>query len=98
MTQASAAASKVLQLLSKDQLEHSPTVAEVRTDHCTGCGMCVDACPYEAVHLTDSKAIVNEVLCEGCGTCASTCVRSAIDVKNTSQLQIHDMITAALGG
>ena len=98
VTQASAAAGKVLQLLSKDQLEHSPTVAEVRTSHCTGCGMCVDACPYEAVHLTANKAVVNEVLCEGCGTCASTCVRAAIDVKNTSQLQIHEMISAALGG
>jgi heterodisulfide reductase subunit A2 len=98
VTQASAAASKVMALLSKDQLEHSPAVAQVRDAHCTGCGMCVDACPYEAIRLDATKAKVNEVLCEGCGTCASTCVRAAIDVKNTSQLQIHDMITAALGG
>jgi heterodisulfide reductase subunit A len=96
--QASAAASKVIGLLSKDQLAHAPTVAKVRNSLCTGCEMCVDACPYEAIALVDGKARVNEVLCEGCGTCSGTCVRAAIDVKNVTQLQIHDMISAVMGG
>ncbi len=95
--QASAAASKVIQLLSKPSLEHSPVVAKVRESHCTGCEMCVDACPYEAIALVNGKAVVNEVLCEGCGTCSGTCVRAAIDVKNVTQLQIFDMISACMG-
>ncbi len=95
--QASAAAAKVIQLLSKPELEHSPAVAKVRESHCTGCEMCVDACPFEAISLVHGKAYVNEVLCEGCGTCSGTCVRSAIDVKNVTQLQIFDMISACMG-
>ena len=95
--QASAAASKVIQLLSKAELEHSPAVAKVREAYCTGCEMCVDACPYEAINLVNGKAVVNEVLCEGCGTCSGTCVRAAIDVKNVTQLQIFDMISACMG-
>jgi heterodisulfide reductase subunit A len=95
--QASAAASKVIQLLSKAELEHSPAVAKVREDHCTGCEMCVDACPYEAITLVNGKAVVNEVLCEGCGTCSGTCVRAAIDVKNITQLQVFEMISACMG-
>ncbi len=95
--QASAAASKVIQLLSKPQLEHSPVVAKVRESHCTGCEMCVDACPYEAISLVHGKAYVNEVQCEGCGTCSGTCVRAAIDVKNVKQAQIFDMISACMG-
>ncbi len=95
--QASAAAAKVVQLLSKAELEHSPAVARVREDHCTGCEMCVDACPFEAITLVDGKAVVNEVLCEGCGTCSGTCVRAAIDVKNITQLQVFDMISACMG-
>jgi len=96
VAQASAAASKVIALLSKEQLAHSPSVAKVRDPWCTGCEMCVDACPYEAIHLAEGKAVVNEVLCEGCGSCTAVCVRAAIDVKNVTQLQIHDMISAVL--
>jgi heterodisulfide reductase subunit A2 len=96
--QASAAASKVIALLSKPELEHSPVVAKVRDSHCTGCEMCVDVCPYEAIKLVDGKALVNEVLCEGCGTCVGTCVRAAIDVKNVTQLQVFEMISACMGG
>jgi heterodisulfide reductase subunit A-like polyferredoxin len=58
--------------------------------------MCVDACPYDAIHLENGKAMVNDVLCEGCGTCTATCVRAAIDVKNSTPLQIKEMIEAVL--
>ena len=96
--QASAAAAKVIALLSKPELEHSPVVAKVRESHCTGCEMCVDVCPFEAIKLVDGKALVNEVLCEGCGTCVGTCVRAAIDVKNVTQLQVFEMLEACMGG
>ncbi len=96
--QASAAAAKVIGLLSKPELEHSPIVAKVRNSHCTGCEMCVDVCPFEAITLVNGKALVNEVLCEGCGTCVGTCVRAAIDVKNVTQLQVYEMISACMGG
>jgi heterodisulfide reductase subunit A len=73
-------------------------VAKVSLNLCTGCGMCVDVCPYVALSLKDGKVEVNEVLCEGCGTCQATCLRAAINVKNTTPSQVHEMITASLGG
>lgn len=96
VSQASAAASKVIGLLSQPTLSHAPTVAKVRNSHCTGCEMCVTACPYNAITLENGKALVNEVLCEGCGSCSATCVRSAIEVKNSTPLQIQEMIEACL--
>lgn len=96
VSQASAAASKVLALLSKPTLSHAPTIATVRNSHCTGCEMCVTACPYDAIHLENGKAVVNEVLCEGCGSCSATCLRAAISVRNTSPMQVHEMIEACL--
>lgn len=96
--QASAAASKIIALLSKPELEHSPVVAKVRQSHCTGCEMCVEVCPFEAITLVEGRARVNEVLCEGCGTCVGTCVRAAIDVKNVTQLQVFEMLEACMGG
>ncbi|CAK0754546.1 hypothetical protein CCP3SC1AL1_200026 [Gammaproteobacteria bacterium] len=96
VAQASGAAAKVVALLSQPRLTHSPMVARVRVPLCTGCEMCVDACPYDAIHLENGKAVVNDVLCEGCGTCTATCVRSAIEVRNASLLQMHEIIDAVL--
>lgn len=96
VAQASGAAAKSITILSQEQLYHSPTVAKVSPNLCTGCGMCVDVCPYEAISLQNKKAEVNEVLCEGCGTCQATCLRAAIQVKNLTPLQVHEMIVASL--
>jgi heterodisulfide reductase subunit A len=98
VAQASGAAAKAISILSQERLFHSPMVAEVMENLCTGCSMCVDVCPYDALSLKDGKAVVNEVLCEGCGTCGATCLRAAIQVKNITPLQVHKMINASLGG
>jgi heterodisulfide reductase subunit A len=98
VAQASGAAAKAIVILSQDQLFHSPMVAEVEYNLCTGCGMCVDVCPYEAISLKDGKAEVNDVLCEGCGTCQATCLRAAVAVKNLTPLQVFEMIEASIGG
>jgi len=96
VAQASGAAAKSITILSQERLYHSPTVARVLPNLCTGCGMCVDVCPYEAISLQNKKASVNEVLCEGCGTCQATCLRAAIQVRNLTPLQVHEMIMASL--
>jgi len=98
VAQASGAAAKAITILSQERLFHSPTVAKVFKNLCTGCGMCVAVCPYDALTLKDGKVEVNEVLCEGCGTCTATCLRSAIQVKNITQQQVAEMISACLGG
>ena len=99
VAQASGAAAKAITILSQERLYHAPTVAVVNGNLCTGCAMCVQVCPYEAISLdAKGKAVVNEVLCEGCGTCSATCLRAAIKVKNSTPQQVHEMIKACLGG
>ena len=98
VAQASGAAAKAVVILSQDRLYHSPMVAKVNLNLCTGCGMCVAVCPYDALSLKDGTVEVNEVLCEGCGTCSATCLRAAIAVKNITPVQIFEMIEASIGG
>ena len=98
VAQASGAAAKAMIVLSQELLYHSPEVAKVTANLCTGCSMCVAVCPYGAIGLEEELAVVNEILCEGCGTCAATCLRAAINVKNKTPQQVHEMIEASLGG
>jgi ferredoxin len=51
-------------------------------DLCTGCGLCVERCPTEAIELSDEgKAARDEGACFGCGVCAHFCPEGAISLK-----------------
>jgi len=97
---ASAAASQALGLLSQDFVEVVPTVAEVRTMHCVGCGLCVDVCPYGAPSLVENRgrmvAEINEALCKGCGLCVAGCRGKAISLRGFTDTQILTQLEALL--
>jgi heterodisulfide reductase subunit A len=102
VSQASGAASKVITLFASDTLEHAPIIAGVNEDLCSGCGVCIDVCPYQARELTvkeDGKkktVKVIEVLCEGCGACSAACPVGAAQQKNLKDEQIKDMVKVGL--
>jgi heterodisulfide reductase subunit A len=100
VAQASGAASKVTDLFSAAELRHDPVIAVVDENVCSGCGVCVDLCPYGAreVEVIEGRRIarVNDVLCEGCGACISACPSGATRQRNFMDRQIYKMIDAAL--
>jgi heterodisulfide reductase subunit A len=105
VAQASAAASRVCDILSKSNLEIEATTAHVDEFECRGCGFCVDVCPYDAITLKEINqfghmvevAEVNEILCKGCGACTAACLSGAIQQKGFNDKQILAMIKV-LGG
>jgi len=56
-------------------------VAVVNKDDCVGCGVCVDACPNEAIKMDDNVATVDPDTCIDCEACVSECPNSAISMK-----------------
>jgi len=98
VAQASGAASKVLGLFAQRQMVGEPVVAYVDPELCSGCGLCIPACPYEAraMHPWKPLATVNAALCQGCGACAVACPNKASKVRNFTPQQVMVMMDAYL--
>ncbi len=104
VSQASAAAAKVMTLFAKDKLEREPIVARVRENGCVGCFACKKVCAYGAVeekeirdrqgNLIKTVAYVNPGVCAGCGTCQATCPSKSVELDGYTDEQIVAMIEA----
>ncbi len=101
VSQAGAAASKVIGLLCKDKLTGNPCVAHSDEMMCNGCSTCERVCPYGAISYIDKEfrmpdrttklrriAVVNEAVCQGCGACTVACMSGAMDLKGFLNKQI----------
>ncbi len=50
---------------------------EVINDKCTGCKLCIPACPFGAIEIVDKKAVIKDN-CTFCGACVEVCKFDAI--------------------
>ncbi len=55
--------------------------AEVNQELCTGCGICVDYCRFDAIKYDRDYFHVLPLACEGCGVCRHFCPEDAIDFR-----------------
>lgn len=53
--------------------------AVIRQQDCTGCGICMDSCRFDAIRREYSSYRIDPVACEGCGVCYRLCPVKAID-------------------
>ncbi|MCD6432989.1 MAG: ATP-binding protein [Sulfurimonas sp.] len=83
----------------------SGEIAVIDENLCTNCGICFDACRFDAITPDDDFHIVDPISCEGCHYCFRVCPHDAItmptqkagdiftsDIKNNTQ-----MVHAKLG-
>lgn len=52
--------------------------AFVDSSVCTGCGVCVDTCPVQAISMDGDVAKVDPAKCNGDGACVDACPVAAI--------------------
>ena len=75
--------------------------AVIDPERCTGCGVCVDLCQWQAI---SADFAVDPIACEGCGVCYHLCPQGAVDFpENTcgewylSDTRFGPMVHARLG-
>ncbi|MDH5634986.1 MAG: 4Fe-4S binding protein, partial [Candidatus Bathyarchaeota archaeon] len=101
ISQACAAASRAATILSKKTLEMEGIVANVDEDLCSGCRICENLCPYNAIEMKEKErgkvaAHVIEALCKGCGVCGTACPTKAINLGHFTTQEILAQVRAAL--
>ena len=107
VSQAGAAAAKVIGLLAKDKLTGNPCVAHSDEMMCNGCSSCEKVCPYGAITYENKEfrmpdrttairrvAQVNPAVCQGCGCCTVACPSGAMDLRGFMNEQIMAEVDA----
>jgi heterodisulfide reductase subunit A-like polyferredoxin len=97
ISQACGAAAKACTVLAKSFLEGEGMIARVNESLCSGCGLCVELCPYGAISLKDSDGTssVNPALCKCCGACAGGCRMGAIQQSGLGDRELIEVLDAA---
>ncbi|MBN2324940.1 MAG: FAD-dependent oxidoreductase [Spirochaetes bacterium] len=98
ISQSAGAAARAATLLAKETVQASGRTVVVKDRICTGCGVCVEICPYNAREIDEQtgRARVIEVLCQGCGLCATACPNAATQQMSFTKSQIYRMIEEAV--
>ena len=98
VAQASAAAARVLSLISKGKVQIEPTTSVIEEEACSGCRVCNMLCPYTAITFDNEKkvSVINDAVCKGCGACAAACPSGAITHKHFTEEQIMAEIEGIL--
>ena len=47
---------------------------------CLGDGSCVQACPFDAIHIVNGVAVVDKEACKACGKCVAVCPKHLIEI------------------
>lgn len=53
---------------------------------CLGLGSCVKACAFDAIHVVNGVAVVDQEKCVACGKCVSACPKKLIELLGVSKI------------
>jgi len=98
VAQAGGVAMRAAGYLQRGELEVRSTSVWVNERLCSFCGLCVEACPYEArvMDYDVRVAVVDYGLCQGCGVCAMVCPNKATLQKSLEHRQLMAAIDMAV--
>jgi len=99
--QAISAAYKAARHLQAGIVTSQAPVATVDEKLCTGCGNCVETCPFGAISMQKRDGLldlsqIDPLLCKGCSNCVVACSVKAISLPLGNDMQMLAQIDAVL--
>ncbi|MDZ7673056.1 MAG: 4Fe-4S binding protein [Halanaerobiales bacterium] len=71
---------------------------KIIANKCTGCEVCIDKCPFDALKMENNIAVVDKNSCTMCGICVKSCEFDAIKLDKEKEKRMkHLLITVEYG-
>ncbi len=98
VAQGAAAAARVMSHIGQQTMMLEPVRAHIESAQCSGCRICNNLCPYNAIVFHDDTKVseVITALCQGCGACVSACPSAAISSAHFTAGQVMSQIEGIL--
>jgi heterodisulfide reductase subunit A len=98
VSQGAAAAARVAGMIGQGTVMMEPVRASIEAEKCSGCRICNNLCPYNAITFNEEEQVSEVVtaLCQGCGTCVAACPSAAITGNHFTREQLMAQIEGML--
>ena len=78
--------------------QHRANRALIDLSKCTGCGECVEACPFKALSLVEEKIVRDDEKCMDCNNCLYTCPEGVFSLPPQAKERFQVSLAHAAAG